>query len=254
VRPGAFFIIARRCRKELTVSDQDGGNEGTGDGVFTQEQVDALVAEKLAEVKGENDEAFKNLWNEAKAAKERAKSWDGLDPDEVRTQLDELKELKQSKKAAKAGITGEQLEKLRHEMREDLEKEYSPFKTQAETLAGKVRALQLDNVVKTMMGKNGVRAARVDALFKLTADQFDLTDDGELMLKDSPGKDPEKFIAESLPEMWPEFYEGSGSSGGGASKSAGGAGGRPRTITKGDNDAFIANLEGIADGSVTVVD
>jgi hypothetical protein len=52
----------------------------------------------------------------------------------------------------------------------------------------------------------------------------------------------------------PEFavlFPGTGSSGGGASKSISGAGGG-KTIQAGDNASFIANLEKIAKGEVKV--
>ena len=233
------------------MADQDVGTEG---GAFTQDQLDSAVREALAEAKGEHDTAFKALWDEAKTAKAKAKLFDGLDPNEVRTQLEELQELKQSATAKKKGLTDDQLKQLRQEVREDLEKQYSPFKAQAEQLSAENRELKLDNVVKGLMGKNGVRAARVDALFRLKANEFDLTEDGSPMLKNHPGREVDKYISETLMEEFPEFYESSGSSGGGASKSTGGAGGNVRTIKKGDNAALLANLEGVADGTVQVVD
>ena len=47
----------------------DGSGEG---GTLTQAQVEELVKERLAEAKAANDEAFQNLWKEAKEAKKRA--------------------------------------------------------------------------------------------------------------------------------------------------------------------------------------
>jgi hypothetical protein len=233
------------------VAEGDGGQDVGG--AYTQEQVDTLVKEKLAEVKGQHDEAFQNLWKEAKAAKAKAKAFGDMDASEVQAQLAELAALKAEDKGKQAGMTKEQVAHLRTEIKEELEKDYKPYMTQAEQLAAELRTLKLDNVVKSMMGKHGVRASRIDALYKLTADEFDLMDDGEVMLRNHPGKDVGKHIAEVLAEQFPEFYEGSGSSGGGASKSAGGVGG-PRTIKKGDNAAFLANYERIISGEVTVVD
>jgi hypothetical protein len=53
----------------------------------------------------------------------------------------------------------------------------------------------------------------------------------------------------------PDFarnFEGSGSSGGGAPRSNAGGGGGVKTIAAGDNAAFLANLDGILDGSVKI--
>ena len=61
----------------------DGGDSGA----FTQEQVDLQITEALATAKGENDTAFDELWKEAKAAKERAKAFGDLDPEDIKTQL-----------------------------------------------------------------------------------------------------------------------------------------------------------------------
>lgn len=220
--------------------------------LFTPEEVEALVAEKLAAAKADGDKAFENLWGEAKAAKERAKAFDGLDPNEVRDKLARLTELEQLKKANKAGITSEELEKLRADVRKDLEGEFSPYKTKAETLAQQIRELRLDNVVKSAMGKNGVRGERVDALFRLAADRFDLTEDGKPMLKEHPGREIDKYIAEQLSEEYPEFFNGSGSSGGGALKPSAGGGGVRKTIAVGDESAFLAELENIAKGATEV--
>lgn len=220
---------------------------------FTAEQVEEQVKERLAAAKAEQDVAFKALWKEAKDAKERAKAFADLgDPAEVKDRLARITEMEAEAKAAKAGITSEQLTKMRAEIRADLEKDYAKYKAQAETNAAKVRELQLDSVVKAQMAKNGVRADRIDPLFKLTRDEYDLTDDGVPMLRDRPGTELGKYISAELVTVYPEFFEGTGSSGGGASKSAGGAGGGARNIAANDGAAFLANLEGIAKGKVTV--
>jgi hypothetical protein len=193
---------------------------------FTEDEVAAQVEEKLAAAKAEGDKAFQKLWDEAKQAKALAKKFEGLDPDEIRTLKQRFTELEQQKKAEKAGITSEQLDKMRLEIRADLEREYSPVKARVESLSTENRTLKLDNVVKGVMAKNGVRAERVDALYRLTAHDYDLTDDGQPMVKGRLGTPVDKYVLEDLSKAYPEFYQGSGSSGGGASKSnAGGAGG-----------------------------
>jgi hypothetical protein len=222
------------------------------DETFTKEQVETLVQEKLAAAKAEGDKAFQQLWDEAKAAKAKAKAFEGIDPDEVRTLKQRYQELEQKAKAEKRGITSDELEKMRTEIRADLEKEYVPYKTQAEQLGQRVRTLQLDTVVKGEMAKSGARAERIDALFRLTGDEFDLTEDGKPVVKGRMGISVEKYITDELTKQYPEFFMGSGSSGGGAPKSNGGAGGSARVIAADDPQAFLKNVEKIAKGEVVV--
>lgn len=207
---------------------------------YTQEEVEALVAEKLAGVKAEDDPAFKKLWQEAKEAKARAKEYEA-----------KVKEIEQKGKAEKAGVTSEELNRLRQEVMADLAKEFSEKYADYEPLKAENRMLKLDNVVKGEMGKAGVRPERIDALYRLSQDQFDLTEDGKPMVKSRMGTPVAKFITDELGKEYPELFLGTGSSGGGATRSQGGALG-VRTIDATDNAAFIANLEGISKGTVTV--
>lgn len=210
-----------------------------GDGkTYTQEEVDALLAEQVGGLKTNRDE----LLAEAKAAKA-----------EKRAAEARAAELEQQVKAHKAGVTSQELERLRAEVRADLDKQYAPTLEEAKALAAENRRLKLDDRVKGTMARSGARADRIDALYKLTAGEYDLTEDGQPMLKTRPGTPVEKFIAEELKGLYPEFYEGSGSSGGGATKSVAGGGGSVKVIAASDNDpAFLANLEDIASGKVKV--
>jgi hypothetical protein len=65
------------------------------------------------------------------------------------------------------------------------------------------RTLKLDNQVKSLFAKAGVRGERADALWKLTADRYDLTADGKPMLKDKPGVEIEKYLADDGEEGVP---------------------------------------------------
>ena len=216
---------------------------------FSQDEVDALVTERLASAKAEGDTAFKNLWDEAKAAKEKLRAFDGIDPVEHKKMKDSIQALEQSSKAKKAGITAEELDKMRAEIRTDLEGEYAAVTTRAETLSAENRTLKLDNVVKAEMAKAGVRAERLDALYKLTAEDYDLTEDGVPIVTARPGKEVSKYVAEDLGKEYPEFFKGSGSSGGGSSKSSGGAPGTVTTIASTD---ISKHADGLLDGSVVI--
>lgn len=229
---------------------------GGDDKTYTQEEVDALIEERNKALEAKRDE----ILGELKDAKAKLKALDGVDPEEHKKLQQKITDLEQQKKADKAGITSEQLTKMRAEVEQDMISRFA--KMSASELADQIpavkdvvhdnRSLRLDSVVKAEMAKAGARSERIDALFKLTADQFDLTDDGKPMLKDRPGIEVGKFVAEDLKKQYPELYNGSGSSGGGASRSTASGSGAPQTIAADDGEAFIANLEGIAKGTVSV--
>lgn len=207
----------------------------TDDKTYTQAEWDKLQKERDA-LAAKRDE----LLDEVKDAKR-----------EMRKIREDFTDLQQQQKAGKAGITAEELKQLRADVQADLEKQYGPVKVQAETLAAENRTLRLDNVVKGAMAKGGVLAERIDALFKLEREEFDLTDDGQPMLTNRKGTPVEKYVAEELKQKYPEWFQGSGSSGGGASKSSAG-GGSVTSIAADDGKAFLSNLSGIIKGEVAV--
>lgn len=218
---------------------------------LTQEELDAKIAEANAGLAKKRDE----LLSEAKRAKEEAKAT----KEALEAMQQKMAELEQKAAAKDAGVSEEKLRELTERARADMERKYAPLKEQVEALSaqlgqkdGELRSLRLDSRVKDIMGKGGARSERVNDLFRLTADRYDLTDDGDVILKDKREVPLDKYVREELANEYPEFFSGSGSSGGGASRSAGGAGGAVRTIAAGDNDAFLANLDAIAAGTAKV--
>jgi hypothetical protein len=160
-----------------------------------------------------------------------------------------LAELEAEREATKAGLTSEQLAKIRA----DVEAQYHPLKQEAETYKAKLRALTLDGAVQREMAKAGVRGERIEALWRLASDQFDLTDDGEPYVKNAPAKSIAAFVASDLKQTYPEFFAGTAASGGGAPGARGTASGT-KTISRSDTKAYLANLDGIAKGEVVIVD
>jgi hypothetical protein len=219
---------------------------------FTQEQVEALVAEQVGALREKNEE----LIGELRSASAKLKSYDGVD---VKSMTARLAELEQQSKAEKAGMTSEALAKLRQDVEVDVVKRLQSDQTAAlrlfpwaEDLAKENRSLKLDSVVKAEMAKGGARAERVDALFRLTADRWDLTEDGKPVLKDKPATELGKYVADELRKEYPEFYTGSGSTGGGASRSKGASGTTPGFI-QADAESYRANVEKLARGEVKMV-
>lgn len=222
---------------------------------YTQEQVDAMIAERLATEVDGLKKSQAQLLKEKKEAQARAALFEGLDPEETKALKTKFEELERTAKAQAAGITSEQLTKLRQEAATEYEKKYGPVLSERDQLKQEIRGLKLDAVVKGLMAKAGARAERIDALFRLSSDRFDLTDDGKPMVKDAT-KEVDKFITEDLLKEYPEFFQGTGSSGGGASKSNGGAGGVVTRIAAPTNGVFgpefLQNLKGISEGKTVV--
>lgn len=129
---------------------------------------------------------------------------------------DELKALRDRQKADDAGITGEKLEQIRADIRQEVEAEYQDRLTRGEAALKENRELKLDNKVRAIAAENGVRAERLDHWWKQHGDSFDLTEDGKVFVKGHEGKDVVRFIKTDLKEKLPEFYQGTKADGGGA--------------------------------------
>lgn len=222
--------------------------EGT---TYTQEDFEAALEKEREKLVANRDRALDQY-------KDQKRKYDELS-DEHQSLLERIDSLEQAAKAKDAGVPDEKLAEIREQIEAAAARKWSGVKDERDTLKGQleealgtVRSLQLDNVVKGEMAKAGVRAERIDALFKLVGDRFDLADDGEVVATAQPDVPIVKYIGTEVATEFPELFNGSGSSGGGASRSAGGAGGQPRFIAAGDKQAFMANIEGLATGAVEV--
>lgn len=185
----------------------------------------SLYEEKSGEwvPKGEPGEgAHKALQDERKRADDAEKA--AKEARDARTQMEaRITELEQEIQAKAAGKTGDELKELRNKIRQDVEREHSQKvkaleeRVQAlEPLEGENRDLKLYSKVRKSMADNGVRPERIEALLRLERDEFDLTDDGEPMLKNHPGKAVDIFVQDDLKKQYPEFYQGTKADGGGA--------------------------------------
>lgn len=135
-----------------------------------------------------------------------------------------LKKAEMEAKAKASGLTDEQIAQVREEQRAALEAEYQPFKVEAEkaaTLSQRITDLLLTDRIKGQMAAAGVRAERIEALFKLTGDRFALTADEKPMLKDNPALALDTYIRDTLKGEFPEFYAGTQAAGSGAPGSSG---------------------------------
>lgn len=154
---------------------------------------------------------------------------------------DELRKTENRLKAEAAGLTQEQQEKMRADLKAELDAEYAPLKDAAaerERLAAENRTLKLDNTVQSLLGTAGFLAEKIEKVWTLEKGAFDLTADGKPMVKDKPGVDVSKYIADTIVKAYPEWVRGTQASGGGAK---GGTGTTPQSGSQTAGDAVIAN-------------
>lgn len=154
------------------------------------------------------------------------------DADKARKKAEaDLRAEKQRQKADDSGITEEKLAELVAQVRSDLESEYGNMTPEQlgerfpqfrklvedrDKALGAERNLRLDSAVKSIMAANGVRGDKVEAMFRLEAEHFDLTDDGKPKLTKHPGKALDLFVKDDLKKKYPEWFEGTKAAGGGA--------------------------------------
>lgn len=113
----------------------------------------------------------------------------------------ELRKLKQDADAGTQGVKPDVLEKLRAEIKAEIEGEYKAPLTAAQQ---ELRGLKLDAAIKAQLAKAGVRGERVDTLYKLISDQVDLGETGTPVHK--LGKPLTEWITKGLATEYPEFF------------------------------------------------
>ena len=227
--------------------------QGGSAATYTQEQVDAMIAEREAGLKQNRDELLK----ETKAAKERLKAYEGVDPEEHKR----LKAEKEEGERRKATAEGD-FKSLEKQLIERHQSELTARETKIQKMQ---KAIDKRLVQANMASAIAKFEGDVDLLMPY-AERFarvkETDDDFEAFIADERGNPLvadgkatpmsfEAFVEQVLMQKFPRAFKGTGSSGSGAAKSNGGAGGA-KVIAAGDNSAFLQNLEAIAKGTVTV--
>lgn len=227
---------------------------------YTDEQIDALVAEKVTEatagLKANRDELAK----EAKQAKARLANYDGVDPEKYK-QL-----LAASEDAERKRLQGEgDFKQLEAQLVRKYEGMLETEKGVSTRYRMAVERHLIDSAAVSELAKHSdsprLLLPHVRSRMKVVEqdDEFHariVDEHGNIRVGKGQGSTP-MTLAELVEEMKSdrEFslaFRGSGSSGGGASKSTGGAGGK-RTIAATDDAAFIKYAKEIASGEVEVV-
>lgn len=222
---------------------------------ITQEQYDAMVAERDA-LKANRDEAL----TEAKKAKAALKNYDGVDPAEYKT-------LKQAADdaAKKAALAEGNLEVWKKQVTDQHQKEREADAkriSKYESALGK--RLRQDELRKALVGKadpsmmellveHGSKFIHV----KETDDGFEQfvgDEKGNALVADGQGSPMtvEQFVDQKLKQKFPGAFLGSGSSGGGATKSTGGASGPTKSIASTNSRDFLAHVADVAAGKTVI--
>jgi hypothetical protein len=129
-----------------------------------------------------------------------------------------LAALEAEREAAAAGLTSEKLAEIQRKA----EEKYAPKLAELTAAQEKIRALQLDGTVKSLLAKAG--AVDVDDAWKVLGAEFDLTDDGKVILKSDPTADVEQYVTKTLVAKKGHLFKGTQAAGGGAAGHAGGSG------------------------------
>lgn len=225
----------------------------------SEEAFNAAVAERLAAETDGLKKSQRELLAEAKAAKAKLAAYDGVDPEEFK-RLKTAAEEAERKKAAAEG----DFKSLEAQLVSKYEKQIEQERAEKSRYASAMEQHLIDAAIATELAKHSdtprllmphlksqVKVLEADGQFHARV----VDAQGTVRIGKGQGSSP-MSIAElveemkSIPEYAPAF-RGSGSSGGGASKSSGSAAGQ-RVIQADDNAAFIANLEGIAKGTTKV--
>lgn len=138
---------------------------------------------------------------------------------ELRKSVADLKKELQQKKS---GLSDEEIaaQKAREE---ELTK---PLQEQLAAERAELRKLKLDARVQTMLAEAGANPKRIDALYKLVGDRFDLSDNGTPVLKEKPTTPLDKYIADTVALEYPELFLAKGKPGDQFPGGAGGPAGR----------------------------
>lgn len=127
-----------------------------------------------------------------------------------------------ARKAAEQGVTAEALEKIRADVRKEVESEFLPKLEAATAAQTELRVLKVDTRVKEIALKNGVRPDRINQWWALNGHHYDLTADGKaVVVKGQEGTSVEKHVL-TLKDDTPEFYVGTKAAGSSASGGGGG--------------------------------
>lgn len=228
---------------------------------YTEEEVAALrqeLEEEKAALLANRNEAL----SEAKKAKAALKAYDGVDAEEFRRLKTAAEEADRKAAEAKGDF-----ETLRKQLVDAHAKEMGAKEKREAKLTKALESRLIDAALAEELGKAELADPTFLSLLKLEGRRFlrvkesdedfaaEVVDErGNPLVADGKGTpmSVHDLVTVKLKAQYPAAFKGTGSSGGGASKSTGGAVDQRGVVVKGDDKAFLANLDGIASGKVEV--
>lgn len=231
---------------------------------YTQEELDQILADRIAEANKGLEKNRDAALAEAKAAKERLKALEGIDPEEYRT-LKEQQEKAERERQEAAGNFKALEQQLVEKHQKELDGVRSKLEDENKRLRASLEANLIDAEATRILAEHSdspsLLLPHVRSQMKVVEEDGKffariVDEAGNVRIGTGKGSDP-MTTAELIEEMKQDkayalAFRGTGSSGGGASRSTASGGGRQQVVTSGDNDAFVTNLEGIAKGDVEV--
>jgi hypothetical protein len=226
---------------------------------YTQEQVDAMIAERLASETAGLKANQAELLKESKAAKAALKNYEGVDASEYKTLKDAAAEAERKRLQGEGDFKALEKQILdRHAKEIDAEREIS------KRYKGSLEEYLIDSeAIRTLAKysdspelllphvKSQMKVIEQDGKFRAVV--VDATGNVRIGKQGTTPLSLDELATEmSTSKTFAPAFRGTGSSGGGAAKSHAGGGSKtfnPATATGAD---FLANLKGLADKSVTV--
>jgi hypothetical protein len=228
-------------------------NEGQEEVAVTPEAFAALQEEKAA-LLAKNSEILR----EAKKYKETARKFEGIDPERYKA-LETAAEEAERKRLEAVGDWKAREAQLLEKVQKDIEARDGRISALSSALERRLVDAEATAALAAAKGSPKVLLPHIKSHVKV------VEEDGEYVVHVVDAKGNQRIgdakgspmtISQLVEEMKadPEFarnFDGSGSSGGGATKSNAGGGG-VKTIQKGDQAAFLANIDDIIAGNVKV--
>lgn len=204
--------------------------------------------------------ALTHVRTELKTTKDEVAKYVGMNPEEYRVLKAQEQQIKEGKLIAEGKV--DELVALRTQaLRESLVAETTTERTRREALEKQLNTLVIDNAVQAAATKLGVKPTAVDDVLNRARSVF-RTQDGQAVAfqGDNPvyAKDGVHLLGieewlSALPATASHLFmesNGAGAKGGTPGKLAVAG---PGSVARGDQQAFLANLDAIAKGKVKVV-
>lgn len=210
---------------------------------YTQDELDAAVADRNKALEATHQKALGQLAETRKALK----SFEGIDPNDYKAMREAAEKLEEERAKAQGDWKAREAQ-LTDRQKKELEAKDARIGKLSKVVERRVKSDELSRAIAKAGGDADLLLPHAERFAKVQ----ETDEDFNLVLTDEKGAvvDADAFVAQTLKPKFPSAFAGTGSSGGGATRSA--ASGGNRVIPAGDNPAFIANLKDIASGKVNV--